>query len=213
MTIYDEIIKLRDSTSNSLRRVNNFPKLIPYGFMYTATLVAGGTVLSEVFKFNPHTYAGESMGGVLKKLVEKAGLIEGTLGSVECTEGVLDYLLTPEYDDEDERSSCRKTWYNGVTVSDDRRTVNIPGTAIRYTVVPPPVEGKRRRSSYPDWKTLDTSVLVVVNAVDEWKDPSADAENKKKLDEWLVDTAGDVSKALEHLKELDKLVGKAMTNK
>ena len=203
MTIYDEIIKLRDSTSNSLRRVQNFPKLVPYGSMYTATLIAGGAAISEVFKFNPATYAGEDMDGILKKLIEKAGLVEGTLGYVECTEGVMDYLLVPEED------SYRKTWYNGVTVSNDRRTINIPGTGIRYTVKKP----EAKRNTYSDWKTLDASVLVVINAVAEWKDPKADEENKKKLDAWLVETAGDVTKALEYLTNLDKLVTKAMTHK
>jgi hypothetical protein len=204
MTIHDEIIKLRDSASNSLRRVDNFPKLTPYGSIYTATIVAGGTALSEVFKFNPHTYAGEDMDGVIKRLVEKAGLVEGTLGYVECTEGVLDYLLDPKEDE-----SYTKPFYNGVTASRDRKNVTIPGTGIRYTVKKP----ETKRNTYSDWKTLDESVLVVINAVGEWKDPRVDEENKKKVEDWLVSTAGDVTKALEYLTALDKLVTKAMTHK
>jgi hypothetical protein len=204
MTIYDEIIKLRDSASNSLRRVQDFPKLTPYGSIYTATLVAGGKALSEVFKFNPHTYAGEDMDGIIKRLVEKAELVEGTLGYVECTEGVLDYLLVPEEDE-----SYTKSFYNGVSASRDRKNVTIPGTGIRYTVKRP----EAKHNVYSDWKTLDKSVLVVINAVDEWKDPTADEENKKKLDEWLVTTAGNVTKAREYLKSLDALVGKAMSHK
>lgn len=47
----------------------------------------------------------------------------------------------------------------------------------------------------------------------EWKDEKADEENKKKVEDWLVSTAGDVTKALEYLTALDKLVGKAMTHK
>ncbi len=204
MTIHDEIIKLRDSASNSLRRVENFPKLTPYGSIYTATLVAGGIALSEVFKFNPHTYAGEDMDGIIKRLVEKAGLVEGTLGYVECTEGVLDYLLVPSEDE-----SYQKKFYNGVSASQDRKNVTIPGTGIRYTVKKP----EAKRNTYSDWKTLDASVLVVINAVGEWKDEKADEENKKKVEDWLVSTAGDVTKALEYLTALDKLVGKAMTHK
>ena len=204
MTIHDEIIKLRDSASNSLRRVENFPKLTPYGSIYTATLVAGGIALSEVFKFNPHTYSGEDMEGVIKKLVEKSGLVEGTLGYVECTEGVLDYLLVPSEDE-----SYQKKFYNGVSASRDRKNVTIPGTGIRYTVKKP----EAKRNTYSDWKTLDASVLVVINAVGEWKDEKADEENKKKVEDWLVSTAGDVTKALEYLTALDKLVGKAMTHK
>jgi hypothetical protein len=204
MTIHDEIIKLRDSASNSLRRVENFPKLTPYGSIYTATLVAGGIALSEVFKFNPHTYAGEDMDGIIKRLVEKAGLVEGTLGYVECTEGVLDYLLVPSEDE-----SYQKKFYNGVSASQDRKNVTIPGTGIRYTVKKP----EAKRNTYSDWKTLDASVLVVINAVGEWKDEKADEENKKKVEDWLVSTAGDVTKALEYLTALDKLVEKAMTHK
>lgn len=204
MTIHDEIIKLRDSASNSLRRVENFPKLTPYGSIYTATLVAGGIALSEVFKFNPHTYAGEDMDGIIKRLVEKAGLVEGTLGYVECTEGVLDYLLVPSEDE-----SYQKKFYNGVSASQDRKNVTIPGTGIRYTVKKP----EAKRNVYSDWKTLDASVLVVINAVGEWKDEKADEENKKKVEDWLVSTAGDVTKALEYLTALDKLVEKAMTHK
>ncbi|BBA65258.1 predicted ORF [Xanthomonas phage XacN1] len=204
MTIHDEIIKLRDSASNSLRRVENFPKLTPYGSIYTATLVAGGIALSEVFKFNPHTYAGEDMDGIIKRLVERAGLVEGTLGYVECTEGVLDYLLVPSEDE-----SYQKKFYNGVSASRDRKNVTIPGTGIRYTVKKP----EAKRNVYSDWKTLDASVLVVINAVGEWKDEKADEENKKKVEDWLVSTAGDVTKALEYLTALDKLVGKAMTHK
>lgn len=211
MTIYDEIIKLRDSASNSLRRVKNFPKLTPYGSIYTATIVAGDTVLSEVFKFNPHTCAGEDMDGVIKRLVDKAGLVEGTLGYVECTEGVLDYLLDPNesYTLLDPNESYTKPFYNGVTASRDRKNVNIPGTGIRYTVKKP----EAKSNTYRDWKTLDESVLVVINAVGEWKDPRADEENKKKVEDWLVSTAGDVTKALEYLTTLDKLVTKAMTHK
>lgn len=204
MTIHDEIIKLRDSASNSLRRVENFPKLTPYGSIYTATIVAGGKALSEVFKFNPHTYAGEDMDGVIKRLVEKAGLVEGTLGYVECTEGVLDYLLVPSEDE-----SFSPKFYNGVAASQDRTNVTIPGTGIRYTVKKP----EAKRNTYSDWKTLDASVLVVINAVGEWKDEKADEENKKKVEDWLVSTAGDVTKALEYLTALDKLVGKAMSHK
>lgn len=204
MTIHDEIIKLRDSASNSLRRVENFPKLTPYGSIYTATLVAGGVALSEVFKFNPHTYAGEDMDGIIRRLVERAGLVEGTLGYVECTEGVLDYLLVPSEDE-----SYEKKFYNGVSASRDRKNVTIPGTGIRYTVKKP----EAKRNVYSDWKTLDASVLVVINAVGEWKDEKADEENKKKVEDWLVSTAGDVTKALEYLTALDKLVGKAMTHK
>ncbi len=204
MSIYDEIIKLRNSVSNSLRRVDNIPKLDPYGYIYTATIIAGGKALSEVFKFNPHTYASVNMGDVLKKLVEKAGLVEGTLGCVECTEGVLDYLLVPEEDE-----SCTKSFYNGVTASCDRKNVTIPGTGIRYTVKKP----EAKRHTYGDWKTLDESVLVVINAVGEWKDPSADDNNKKKVEDWLLSTAGDVTKALEDLKSLDELVGKAIFHK
>lgn len=204
MTIHDEIIKLRDSASNSLRRVENFPKLIPYGSIYTATIVAGGKALSEVFKFNPHTYAGEDMDGVIKRLVEKAGLVEGTLGYVECTEGVLDYLLVPSEDE-----SFSPKFYNGVAASHDRTNVTIPGTGIRYTVKKP----EAKRNTYSDWKTLDASVLVVINAVGEWKDEKADEENKKKVEDWLVSTAGDVTKALEYLTALDKLVEKAMSHK
>lgn len=209
MSIYDEIIKLRDAARTSLNRVQNFPKMTPYGFMYTATIVAGSAAHSEVFKFNPATYAGEDMDGVLKKLVEKAGLVAGTLGYVECTEGVLDYLLTPEYDDEDERKTYRRQLYNGVTTSSDGRNVTIPGTGIRYTVKKPDA----KRNTYSDWKTLDASVLVVINVVGEWKDESADIQNKAKLDEWMLATSGDVTKALDYLKALDNLVGKAMTNK
>jgi hypothetical protein len=204
MTIHDEIIKLRDSASNSLRRVENFPKLTPYGSIYTATLVAGGIALSEVFKFNPHTYAGEDMDGIIKRLVEKAGLVEGTLGYVECTEGVLDYLLDPSEDE-----SYQKTFYNGVTASQDRKNVTIPGTGIRYTMKKP----EAKRNTYSDWKTLDASVLVVINAVGEWKDEKANEENKKKVEDWLISTAGDVTKALEYLKSLDALVGKALSHK
>lgn len=190
MTIYDEIINLRDSASNILRRVQDFPKLTPYGSIYTATLIAGGNALSEVFKFNPHTYASEDMEGTIKRLVEKSGLVDGTLGYVECTEGVLDYLL-------------------GVSASRDRKNVTIPGTGIRYTMKKP----EAKRNVYSEWKTLSESVLVVINAVGEWKDPKADEENKKKLDEWLVDTAGDVTKAREYLTSLEALVGKAMSHK
>lgn len=204
MTIHDEIIKLRDSASNSLRRVNNFPKLTPYGSIYTATLVAGGIALSEVFKFNPHTYAGEDMDSIIRRLVERAGLVEGTLGYVECTEGGLDYLLVPSEDE-----SYQKKFYNGVSASRDRKNVTIPGTGIRYTVKKP----EEKRNVYSDWKTLDASILVVINAVGEWKDEKADEENKKKVEDWLVSTAGDVTKALEYLTALDKLVEKAMTHK
>lgn len=204
MNIHDEIIKLRDSASNSLCRVENFPELTPYGFIYTATIIAGGTALSEVFKYNPYTYAGEDMDGVIKRLVEKAGLVEGALGCVQCTEGALNYLLDPKEDE-----PYTKSFYNGVTASRDRKNVTIPGTGIRYTVKKP----NAKHTTYGDWKTLDASVLVVINAVGEWKDPSADEENKKKVEDWLVSTASDVTKALEYLTALDKLVGKAMSHK
>lgn len=144
------------------------------------------------------------MDGIIKRLVEKAGLVEGTLGYVECTEGVLDYLLVPSEDE-----SYQKKFYNGVSASQDRKNVTIPGTGIRYTVKKP----EAKRNVYSDWKTLDASALVVINAVGEWKDEKADEENKKKVEDWLVSTAGDVTKALEYLTALDKLVGKAMTHK
>lgn len=214
MTIYDEIIKLRDSARNSLNRVNNFPKLVSYGSLYTATLVADGNAVSEVFKFNPNTYASEGMEDVLLKLVDKSGLVPN-LQWCECTEGTLDHLLVPEYQDDDDEAPMNPTkFYNGVTCSSDRRTINIPGTSIRYTVKPEPVEGKKRRGyTNPQWNNLDESVVVVINAISEWKDPEADAENKKKLDEWLLATAGDVGKAHDYLTALNKLVEKAMSHK
>lgn len=79
---------------------------------------------------------------------------------------------------------------------------------------PEPVEGKKRRGyTNPKWNKLDESLVVVINAISEWKDPEADAENKEKLDEWLLATADDVSKAHDYLTALNKLVTKAMDNK
>lgn len=210
MNNHDEILKLRDLASNSLRRVGeDFPKPTPYGFIYTATLIAGGSAVTEVFKFNPNTYIEVDMHGILKRLVENARLVQGTLGYVECTEGAVDNLLAPDYIDNNGRKRYNKTWCNGVTVSDNHTIVTIPGTAIRYTVKNPEV----KRNTYSDWKTLDESVLVVINAVGEWKDPSIDEDNKNKVHNWLVSTAGDVTKALEYIKNLHALVEKTLSDK
>ncbi len=203
MTIYEEIIKLRNASSNSLGRIQKFPELKPYGHVYTATLVAGGEAVSEVFKYNPDTFAGDDIDDILKWLLSKSNLVQGNLGYVECTEGGIGYLLESNADDH------QRELYNGVKVSADGSTVRIPGTGIRYTVEPP---GKKRNTNL-DWKTLDASVLVVITAVAEWKDEAADICNKKLIDEWLMETAGDVTKALEYITSLDKLVTKALSHK
>lgn len=214
MTIHDEILKLRNSIQSRLSHISAVPVQKPYGHTYTATIIAGGQAHTDVFRFNPHTYASEfNMDGVLLSLVEKAGLVEGKLTNVECTAGVLSYLLVPEepVSEEDYWRRPRSATKSHVDLSDDAKSLTIKGSGIRYIVEKE--TGKKRRSNGWAWEYLDESVLIVITAVSEWKDTATDEINAKALKDWTIDSASHIEDASDKMKQLDLLLEKALGHK
>jgi hypothetical protein len=200
-SIHEEISGLCNAAHNNLSKISTVPAIKPYGFMYLATILVNGSAYSDTFMFNPETYSSENMYDVLKNLLKKSGISAEDIDEAECTEGVLSYLLCSE---DSYRHSGNSN--NGISYSQDRRTVTITGNNIRYKT-----SGGKKNSF--NWKTLDESVMIVINVVSEWKDPQTDEINNKALSEWLTNTEECVAKTQRYLNSVKELIAKAIADK
>lgn len=147
----------------AINAVPPLPTQIPYGHIYTATIVSGGVAFSETFKYNPATFDAEGMDDIIKKLLLKAGIISDKVNTAEIEYCTLDFLL-------DSEGTPLPT-----TITRDHNILRIKLSGVRWRV-----PSKRAGS----WLYGDSDSVIVVTPVQEWECEAVDKINASMLQEW-----------------------------
>lgn len=156
---------LKHNAVSAINAVPPFPTPIPYGHVYTATIVSGGVAFSETFKYNPATFDAEGMDNIIQKLLLKAGIISDEVNTAEIEYCTLDFLL-----DLDSENTPLPT-----TITRDHNVLRIKLSGVRWRV-----PSKRVGS----WLYGDSDSVIVVTPVQEWECEAVDKINASMLQEW-----------------------------
>lgn len=172
---------LKHNAVSVINAIPPFPTPIPYGHVYTATIVAGGGAFSETFKYNPATFDFEGMDGLIQRLLLKAGIISDEVNTAEIDYCTLDFLL----DSEDTPLPD--------TITRDHGVLRIKLSGVRWWV-----HSKRGG----DWVYGDSDSVIVVTAAQEWESAAVDEANASMVQEWRTRVQTALDTAINKLTEL-----------
>lgn len=154
---------LKYNAVSVINAIPPFPTPIPYGHVYTATIVTGGVAFSETFKYNPATFDSEGMDGLIRRLLLKAGIISDAVNTAELEYCTLDFLL------DSENTPLPNT------ITRDHGVLRIKLSGVRW---------RARSKGCVDWVYGDSDSVIVVTAAQEWESAAVDEVNASMMQEW-----------------------------